>query len=123
MKTLMKDCYFFMYKDCWHHLHNVLFGSVIKKLCAHLAELLEEDLEEIYYSLCVTTDIGNLPRAIEKYFGGTAKYAKGKGSMFMDYMRRYHPTSYLYPLSKVSGVSFQNIGVEGAVAVLMNIPH
>ena len=39
-------------------------------------------------------------RAIEKYFGGTANYAKGKGSLFMDYMRRYHPTAYLYSISR-----------------------
>ena len=97
----MKDCYFFalMCKDCYCHLRNVWFGSVIKKHGAHLAELVEEDLEEIHYSLCVTTDIGNLISTIEKYFGGTANYSKGKGSVFMDYMRRYHPTAYLYPVS------------------------
>ena len=112
-----------MYRDCWHHLHNVWFCFVIKKLCCLLAVLLEEDLEEIHYSLRVTTDIGNLFRTIKKYFGGTANYAKGKGSMFMDYMRHYHPTSYLYPVSQSCGGSRQDLGVEGAVAVIMNIPH
>ena len=97
----MKDfyCFVLMYKDCWHHLRTSWFGTVIKKLGAHLAELLEEYLEEIHYSLLVTTDIGNLLFAIEKYFGGTANNAKGNLSMFMDYMRRYHPISYLYPIS------------------------
>ena len=88
-----------------------------------MAELLEENIEEIQYSLRVTTGIGNLIFAIEKYFGGTANYSKGKGSMFMDYMRRYHPTSYLYPVYRAWGGSRQDIGVEGAVAVIMNIPH
>ena len=125
MKTLMKDCYYFvlMYKECWNHLRNFWFGAVINKLCARLDELLEEDIEEIQYSLRVTTDIGNLLHAIEKYFGGTANYAKEKGYMFMDYMRRYHPTSYLYPVSRACGGSRQEIGVEGAVSVLMNTPH
>ena len=101
MKTLMEDCYcfVFMYKDFWNHLCNFWFGAVIMKICAHLAELLEEDLENIYYSLRMTTDIGNLLHAIEKYFGGTENYAKGKVSTFMDYMHRYHPTAYLYPMS------------------------
>ena len=91
----MKDfyCFVLMYKELRHHLHNFWFGAVIKKLCAHLDDLLEEDLEDIHYSLRVTTDIGNLLHAIEKYFGGTANYAKGKRYMFMDYMLRYHPTS------------------------------
>ena len=86
MKTLMKDCYYFvlMYKELRHHLHNFWFGAVIKKLCAHLDDLLEEDLEDIHYSLRVTTDIVNLLCAIEKYFFGTEKYDKWKRSMFMD---------------------------------------
>ena len=71
----------------------------------------------------MTTDIGNLIRAIEKYLGGTANYAKVKGYMFMDYMRRYHPTAYLYPVSRACGRSQQDIGVEDAVAVIMNTPH
>ena len=69
------------------------------------------------------TDIGNLICAIEKYFGETENYAKGKGYMFMDYMLRYHPTAYLYPVYQACGGSCQDIGVEGAVDVLMNIPH
>ena len=92
-----------MYKDCWHHLCNVWFRDVIKKLCAYLDELLEEDLEKIQYSLRATTDIGNLLRAIEKYFGGTEKYAKGIGSILMDYKCHYQPTAYLYPVSRACG--------------------
>ena len=88
-----------------------------------MAELLEEDLEEIHYSLRVTTNVGDPLRTIEKYFGGTAKYAKGKGSMFMDYMRRYLPKAYLYPVSQDCGGLLQYISVEGTVAVLMSIPH
>ena len=88
-----------------------------------MAELLEEDLEDIHYSLSATTDIGNLPPVIEKYFGGTTNYAKGNGSMFMDYMCRYHPTAYSYPVSQSCGESRQDIGVEGEVAVLINILH
>ena len=93
-----------MYKYFWNHLHNVWFGDVVRKLGSHLDELLEEDFEEIHYSLRVTTDIGNLLSIIEEYFGGTANYAKGKGSMFMDHMRCYHPISYLYALSRSCGV-------------------
>ena len=41
----------------------------------------------------------------------------------MDYMRRYYSKAYLYPVSKACGRSRQDIGVEGAVAVLMNIKY
>ena len=95
---------------------------MIKKLDEYLAAELKDDLEQIHFSLRVSTDIGNLLRAIEKYFGGTANYAKGKGSMFMDYMRRYHPTAYLYSVARACGGSRQDIGTEGAIPVLMNIP-
>ena len=71
----------------------------------------------------MTTDILNLLCAIEKYFGGTANYSKGKRSIFMEYMCHYHPTAYLYPVSWAFGGSRQEIGVEVAVAVFMNITH
>ena len=92
---------------------------------AHLNvnELLEDDLDSIHFTLCVTTDIDNLLRAIEKYFGTTANYAKGKGSMFLDYIRRFHAMAHLYPILRACGGSRQDIGVEGACAVLMNIPQ
>ena len=50
MKKLMKDyyCFVLIYKYCWYHLRNGWFGAVIKKLGAHLAKFLEEDLEEIH---------------------------------------------------------------------------
>ena len=38
-------------------------------------------------------------------------------------MRRYHPTAYLFAVSRACGGSRQDIGVEGAVAVLMNTPY
>ena len=71
----------------------------------------------------MTTNIGNLLCAIEKYFGGTANYSKVNGSMIMDYMRRYHPTAYLYPVYQYCGILCHDIGVEGSIDVLMNIPH
>jgi len=85
--------------------------------------MLDSDLEEIHFTLRVTTDVNNLLCAIEKYFGATANYAKGKGSMFMDYMRCYHSLAYLYSICRACGRSRQDIGVKGAVPVLMNVPY
>ena len=117
ISTDQRMIYIFFQVYC--HLRTSWFGTVIKKLGAHLAELLEEYLEEIHYSIRVTTDIGNLLHAIEKYFGGTTNYAEVKGSMFMDFMCRYHRTAYLYPVYQACGRSHQDIGIEGAVAALM----
>ena len=66
---------------------NVWFCAVITKLGDNLKDMLDSDLEEIHFTLRITTDVNNLLRAIEKYFGATANYGKGKGSMFMEYMR------------------------------------
>ena len=62
------------------------FGAVISKLGDHLKSWMESDLEEIHFSLRVTTDVMQLLRAVEKYFGGNANYAKGKGQEFMAWM-------------------------------------
>ena len=83
---------------------------------------MQDDLDKIHHTLRITTDITQILRAVEKYFGGEANYAKGKGAMYMDWMRRYHPGAYLYGVSRACGGSRQDLGVEGAVAVLMNTP-
>ena len=99
------------------------FGAVISKLGDHLKSWMESDLEEIHFSLRVTTDVMQLLRAVEKYFGGNANYPKGKGQEFMAWMRHKYRLSYLYPVCRACGGSRQDIGVEGAVAVLMNVPY
>ena len=62
--------------DCWHHLRNVWIGSVVLKLSEHLAEVLSYDLEAIPFMLRVTTDVTNIGRATDKYFGLQANNAK-----------------------------------------------
>ena len=64
------------------------------------------------------TNIGNLIFAIEKYFCGTANYAKREGYVFMDYMLCYHPTDYLYPVSQACDRLRQDIGIEGALLLI-----
>ena len=42
---------------------------------------------------------------------------------FMNWINRYHPTVYLYAGSRACGESCQDIGVEGAIAVLMKLTY
>ena len=84
---------------------------------------MKTDLKQIHFSLHITTNIINLLCAVERYFGGNTNYAKGKGCGFMNWMNCYHPTAYLYAISRSCGVSRQDIGVEGAIAVLMKVPY
>ena len=92
--------------NCWHHLRNVWFGRSTLELGQYLENVLKDDMEKIHYSLRITTDVVGLLRAIEKYFGGTANYAKGKGLLFMDWMRRFHPTAYLFSIVRVCCPSY-----------------
>ena len=108
--------------DCWQHLRNVWFGAVIKQLSLRLSEVLESDLNEISPFLRVTTEVVSLLIALEKYFAETANYAKGRGSCFYHYMITYHPNAYVYPVARATGGNRQDIGVEGALAI-MNIPY
>ena len=62
--------------DCWQHLWNAWIGAVVLKLGQHLLEVLQADLSAIPFLLRVTTDVGNLGRATEKYFDTQASYAK-----------------------------------------------
>ena len=83
---------------------------------------MDRDLENIHFSLRITTDVIPLLRAVEKYFGGNANYAKGKGAEFMHWMRHKYPRAYLHVVSRACGAR-QDIGVESTVAVLMNVPY
>ena len=112
-----------MVNDCWNHLHNVWFGAVIKELSSHLDEVLQEYLSNIHPILRVTTDPSNIFRAIEKFFGETANYAKGSGAMYYDYMRTYNTREHHYQIARALGGTRQDVGSEGAMAAFINIPY
>ena len=109
--------------DCWQHLRNVWFGAIAKGLNEHMTEILAEDLKELPAIFHIGLDIEDLMRCVEKLFGLPANYAKGLGSEFLQWMLKYHPGAYLYPLARTCGGSRQHLCVEGAPAVLMNLPY
>lgn len=71
----------------------------------------------------MSTEVGDLLQCAEKEFGLTSKYAKGCCSIFEKWMRTYHVTAYLFPIVCACGGSRQDLKVEGAPTVLMNIPY
>ena len=91
--------------DCWQHLRNIWTGAVIIALADKLTESPKSDLDPISSIFRVTTNITGILRAIEKYFGETANYAKGSGSMFYDWLRATHPGTYVYPIVCACGGS------------------
>ena len=62
--------------DCWLHLRNVWIRGFVLKLGQHLVEVLRNDLKAIPFMLSVTTNVTNLGRATEKYFGFQANCVK-----------------------------------------------
>lgn len=107
---------------CWQHLRNVWFGAVELALNNTLLNQLEESMSAIPAIYRVNMDIVNLYRASEKMVGGTANYAKGDGKNFLYFKKKYHPTTYLYPLVRACGGTRQDLCVEGAPSILMNLP-
>jgi len=107
--------------DCWQHLRNVWVGAVIASLGSFLDGFLGNDIVKFHFTLRITTDAIGILRAVEKYFSGQATHEKGKGSMFVEYMDAYHRGEYLYPVARACGGSRQDIGTEGAGAVLLNL--
>jgi hypothetical protein len=69
-------------------------------------------------------NVEDLHRCIEKMFGLNANnYAKGSGSEFFRWIEEYHPGAYLFPIARACGGTRQDLCVEGAPAVLMNLPY
>ena len=62
---------------CHHHLRNVWFGAVTKRLSGYLNELLQADLECIDRRYRVSTKMDSLLRAVDKEFSLPANYPKG----------------------------------------------
>ena len=84
---------------------------------------MKTDLEQIHFHLRITTKIINVLSSVERYFGGNTKYSQGKGDEFMNWMNRFHPLAHIYAESQAYGESCQYIGVEGAIAVLIEVPY
>ena len=108
--------------DCWHHLRNTWIGNTVTVMSRHLAGVLSEDLEQIPTMYRVTMEASSLMIATEKYFGIQANYVKGKGSMFLWWIRTYHSGVYLYATARACGGTRQDGDTEGAGPVLMNLP-
>jgi hypothetical protein len=83
---------------------------------------LKDVLSEIHPILQVTTNPSNIFYVIEKFFGETANYAKGLGSMYYNYMRTYNRKAHHYQIARALGGTRQDVGSEGAMAAFMNIP-
>eukprot|EP00956_Cyclotella_meneghiniana_P011123 scaffold15566_cov34-Cyclotella_meneghiniana.AAC.1 len=107
---------------CWQHLRNVWFGAVELALNNTLLNQLEESMSAIPSIYRVNMDIVNLYRAAEKMVGGTANYEKGDGKNFVHFKNEFHPTTFLYPLVRACGGTRQDLCVEGAPSILMNLP-
>ena len=108
--------------DCMHHLRNVWFGNMEKKLTKQLNLLLRSDLDEIDPRLRVTASVSALIRAIDKEFSLSSNYPKGHGELFLEWMREKHPGALLLHVERASG-SRQDLCTEGSMAILMNYPY
>jgi hypothetical protein len=109
--------------DCWQHLRNAWFGAVSNELENKLREILRDDLKELPAIYRIDLGIEDLCRCVEKVFGLNANYAKGYGSEFEPWANEYHDGVYLYPLTRACGGTRQDLAVEGAPAILMNLPY
>lgn len=107
---------------CWQLLRNVWFGTVELALNNTLVNQLEDSLSYIPAIYQVNMDIVYLYRGAEKMVGGTVNYAKGDGKNFFYWREQFHPTTFLYPLTRAFGGSRQDLRVEGAPSILMNPP-
>ena len=60
---------------------------------------------------------------MEKEFGHNTNYVTGHGEEFKQWKKEFHPDAYLFPLAQPCGGTRQDICLEGAPTVLMNLPY
>ena len=107
--------------DCMHHLLNVWFVNMEKKLTKKLNAILRSDLDEIDPRLRVTASVSALLRAVDKEFSLSSNYPKGHGELFLEWMQETHPGALLLHVERAS-VSRQDLYIEGSMAIIMNYP-
>ena len=59
---------FVMQQNCHHHMRNVWFGNVVKRMSSFLNELLACDLAAINFRYCVSTLMDTVLCAVDKEF-------------------------------------------------------
>jgi hypothetical protein len=98
-------------------------SAVCKALEVEMRDVLAEDLKELPDIYRINLGVVDLFRCIEKVFGLNANYAKGQGAEFLTWFLENYSGEYLFPIMRACGGSRQDICVEGAPAVLMNLPY
>ena len=108
---------------CWQHLRNVWIKAANDAACAYVNEILFDNIKNLPSIYRITIDPVDLFRCIEKEFGENANYVKGHSKQFFQMMKNDHPGAYLYPICRALGGARQDLSVEGAPGVLMNLPY
>ena len=67
---------------CWHHLHNIWFKAVVKRLTRYLNKAMEDHLSKLDPEDRISPGIDNLVRVCEKYFCLKKHDTKGGGERF-----------------------------------------
>ena len=66
---------------CWHHLRNIWFKAVLKRLTGYLNQVTEEHLAQIDPEDRISPGIEKLLRIFERYFFLKKWYTKGNGDI------------------------------------------
>lgn len=104
---------------CHHHIRNVWWGGLIKETTRILRDALASSLDDINARLCITPNMKNILRLLDKCFSLPANNPKGNGVEFKHYAKRFHPGVPLYPVQRTTG-SKNDMVLEGAVAAYIN---
>ena len=88
-----------------------------------MRDMLEDDLKQLPDIYRINLSIDDFFCCTEKEIGENANYAKGHGAEFAQWMKEFHADEYIFPLARACGGTRQDICLEGAPAVLMNLPY
>jgi hypothetical protein len=76
--------------DRMNCLWNVWFGATEKSVTKDLNIHLHTSLNEIDPKLRATTSMSAIIRAVDKEFSLSANYPKGRGKLFLEWIREYY---------------------------------
>ena len=105
---------------CWHHLRNIWFKAVVKRMTRYLNEAMEVHLSELDPEDRISPGMDNLVRVCEKYFCLKKHDAKGDGERFHQWMEANHPGVVLMNPERACTRARFDICIEGACAIFWN---
>ncbi len=105
---------------CHNHLHNVWVKNILTVTTDFLRGVLHDSLDNIVPKLRVPPGFDGFAYVFDKEFSLCANYPKGRGKLFLMWMKEIHPMELLLHVMRAASSGRQDVCLMAALAMFWN---